>query len=163
MEFGQLKKKRLNTNVYRGLTPDLREKLRVAMLEAVFRVLKRQRARGHPPMELIEAFISEDIRRVAMRLSDGLARRDTRREYFAVYKGPGSRKAFKLIKVDVEDMVELKQVVEVSKPDWALRCEAFPLAYPLFDDKYYPFVIFWPQVKLYEKVPHASIRFSDSR
>lgn len=151
-----------NPNVFHVLTLDIKEKLRVAVLEAIFKTLQISRKKTHPPMELLEEFISEDIRRVVERLSDGLELRHIDRQYFILYRGFGGRRAFKLIQVGVEDMVKLKKIIEKNRPDWALRCEAYPLAHHLSDDECFPFTTFWPQVEPYEKVSHASIRFSGS-
>lgn len=144
-----------NSNVYRGLTVDIKEKLREAMLWSVFRVLREQRRKTHPPLELLTRFVSEDIRRIIERLDEGLANRHVTTQYFILYKGLGNRKAFKLVKCSAENMVALKYAVELNKPTWASKSESYPLAPSLTDDDCFPYVCFWPQVTPYEKMPHA--------
>lgn len=152
-----MKRKRYNPNIWRGLTVDIKRKLCEAILEAILRVMREQRRKTHPPMELIVEFVSTDVRRLVERLGDGLVRRHIEAQYFILYKGSGSQRAVKVVKLGVEDMVALKRVIELHKPNWASRSEAYPLSYPLSDDKCFPFVCFWPQIKPHEKVPHASI------
>jgi len=129
------------------LSADIKEKLRIAVLDAVFRVLRDQRKKTHPPRELLVEFISKDIRRFIERLSEGLAHRRVPIQYFILYRGSNGRRAFKLVKVSVEDMVALKAVIELHKPDWAFRSKTYPLVHPLPDDDCFPFVCFWPQMQ----------------
>jgi hypothetical protein len=156
-------KGKYNSNIYHELTVEIKENLRVAVLDVIYETLQTWRKKTCPPAELIKEFVSEDVRRIIERLSASLAGRHVAREYFILYRGAGDRKAFKVIKTSVEDMVELKRVVEANKPDWASRSETFPLAFHLPDDECYPFTCFWPQVLPYRKISHASIQHSGSR
>ena len=144
-----------NSNVYRGLTVDIKEKLREAILWSIFRVLREQRRKTHPPLALLTKFVSEDVRRVVERLNEGLANRHVTTQYFILYKGLGNKKAFKLVRCNAEDMVALKHVVELHKPTWASKSESYPLAPSLTDDDCFPYVCFWPQVTPYKKASHA--------
>ena len=152
-----MQQKAYNPNIYRGLTVDIKEKLREAVLLSILKVLREQRRKTHPPLELLTKFISEDIRRVVERLDEGLATRHVTTQYFILYKGYGHKKAFKLVKCQAEDMVALKQVVELNRPTWASKSESYPLAPALTDDAHFPYICFWPQVAPYKKVPHADI------
>lgn len=146
-----------NSNIYRGLTTDIKEKLREAVLLSILRVLREQRRKTHPPLELLSEFISEDVRRVIERLDEGLVSRHVTTQYFILYKGPGGRKAFKLVKCSAENMVALKQVVELNRPTWASKSESYPLAPYLPDDDCFPYTCFWPLIEPYKKVLHADI------
>lgn len=150
-------KGKYNSNIYRGLTPGIKEKLREAILGAVLRVLREQRRKTHPPLELITEFISTDVRRLVEQLSVGLVRRCVYTQYFILYKGSRGRRAFKLIKCNVSNAVALKQVVEANKPDWASQSETYPLAHMLPDDDCFPFVCFWPKVVPYKRAYDADI------
>lgn len=153
----EMPREKYNPNIYRGLTPDIKEKLRVAILGAVLRVLREQRRITHPPLELIIEFISVDVRRIVEQLSEGLVNRQVYKQYFIMYKGPGGKKAFKLIKCNVPNMSALKQVVEFNRPDWASKSETYPLARMLPDDDYFPYTCFWPKVEPYKRTSHASV------
>ena len=146
-----------NPNIYRGLTVDIKRKLLEAVLLAILRVLREQRRKTHPPLELITRFISEDIRRVIERLDEGLAARHVTTQYFILYKGYKNRRAFKLVRCVAENMVALKQVVELNRPTWATKSESYPLAPSLTEDDCFPYVCFWPQIAPYKKVSHGDI------
>jgi len=140
-----LKREKYNPNVYRELTPYIKERLRQAILDAIRNCVRERRQKTYPPAELIQELVSEDVRRIIERLSDGLVKRHIDREYFVVYKGP-RRRGVKVIKVGTENMVLLKEALDDNKPSWATRCKAYPIAYQLPDDECYPFTCFWPQV-----------------
>lgn len=150
-------REKYNPNIYRGLTSDIKEKLREAVLGAVLRILREQRRKTHPPLELIAEFISVDVRRLIEQLNEGLTQRQVYTQYFILYKGSKGRRAFKLIKCNVPNMVALKQVVDANKPNWASKSEAYPLAHMLPDDDRFPFVCFWPKVGPYKRSPDANI------
>jgi len=147
----------------RGELPwEVKEELRVAILQVVRDVLATCTPKIVPSETFIEVFLSEEVRRLVAIISNGLVSRHLDREYLVVYYGTCGQSLMHIVQVEVEDIVALKAVMEKSKPDWALRAQAFPLATKIEADKGFPMFMYWPKLEGYEEVARASIRYTSA-
>ena len=151
-------------NTYKALTEETKEQLRVSILELAREIVFAKRPKTAPSLKFIEQTLSEDIRRLVAKLDDGLQHRYFYKEYVVIYFGlqtEGKQEYF-IHKISTETIVELKRLIEEKKPEWAIRASAYPIAYKIPEDDYYPFEIVWPVMENYKERSRDSIRLTGS-
>lgn len=151
------------SSAYRPLTTDTKEKLRVSILQVISDVILEGRKKTAPSMKFIEQTVSEDIRRLVAKMDDGLLHRHIYKDYIVVYFGTRGQQSFIVHKLTTESIVDLKDLIIQHKPGWALRAQAFPIAYKIADDDCFPLEMVWPRIEDYKERSRDSIRLTASR
>jgi len=127
-----------------SLTELVRERLRVYLITQIVTFLEKQLS-IELTYAIVEETLSSELRRLIARLHRRLLYGKVFRRYFVVYTSRGLKEV-KLIRLEVDNLAKLSELVNKHKPSWAAHSKTYPIADELIDDVNFPFQCFWPKV-----------------
>ena len=157
------RREKQHSNTYKSLPEEVKENLRTSILELIRETILARRVKTAPSLKFLEQTLSEDIRRLVAKLDDGLSHRYFYKDYIVVYFGKQEQQEYFIHKISTESIVELKNLVVEKRPEWAIKATAYPIAYKIPEDDFYPFEIVWPVMADYKERSRDSIRLTGSR
>ena len=140
-------KSKFDSNVWNRLSQNTKDALYEIILNTIENVIKKKRIKYYPTVELIEILVGSEIQRLVAALDNALEGYGVRRKYLLIYSGYRAKKLYKIVEAECSNLVEIKSLIEKSKPSWALRCNALLLAVHLEEDLCYPVVMHWPTME----------------